>query len=228
MANDEQDTRQSDTDPDEADVTSSEGDDQGSPDQSSDGDKALTLEELEDELGRDFPNKEAAMKSLKDTFGYVGDLGSKVAQYEERYGELDDSDSGGDTSDSSTEADDDVMTKAEYRKEKFFDDNPQYQEHREVIEALSERHDAEPQEVVEMEGVKSLFEGQADSNQNQESVAMSNNRVGQSSDAMDEANQALQEANQATVNRDVNKAAKKRQEAKDKALSAVADLAEGE
>lgn len=227
MANDEQDTRQSDTDPDEADVTSSEGDDQGSPDQSSDGDEALTLKELEDQLGRDFPNKEAAMKSLKDTFGYVGDLGSKVAQYEERYGELDDSDSVDDTSDSSTE-DDDVMTKSEYRKEKFFDENPQYQDHREVIEALGEKHDAEPQEVVEMEGVKSLFEGQADSNQNQESVAMSNNRVGQTTEAMDDANQQLQEANQATVQGDVTKAQRKRQEAQKSAVQAVADIAEDE
>lgn len=226
MANDEQDSRQSDTDPDEQDVGSSEGGDKGSPNQSSD-DETLTLSELENELGREFPDKEAAMKSLKDTYGYVGDLGSKVAQYEERYGGLDsqgDSESSSDDTSASSTEDSDVMTKTEYKREKWFDDNPQYKEHREVIESLSETHDVEPQEVVEMEGVKSLFQGQSDQN-DQESVAMSNNRVGQSSDTLDEANQAMQEANDAVAQGDSNTAARKRQEAKQKAVKSVADLA---
>jgi hypothetical protein len=182
MANDDDDVRQSDSDPEESDVSSSEGDDQESLDQSSTDEEILTLDEINKQLGRDFDDKDNALKSLKDTQDYVGDLGSKLSRYESQYGEIEADSQDGQSETSSDTEDDEVMTKSEYRKEQFFAKNEQYANHRDVIEALADKHDASPQEVVEMDEFESLFE--ASQNQPRQSVAMSSNRV--TSDADDD------------------------------------------
>src|SRR5438105_10215182 len=37
--------------------------------------ESLTLDELNQVLGKNFPSKEAALKSVKDTYSYVGSVG---------------------------------------------------------------------------------------------------------------------------------------------------------
>jgi len=180
MANDDDDVRQSSSDPEESDVSSPEGEDQESLDQSSTDDEILTLDEINEQLGRDFDDKDKALKSLKDTQDYVGDLGSKVSKYESAYGEIETDNQEGQSDTSSDTEDDEVMTKSEFRKEQFFANNEQFANHRDVIEALADKHDASPQEVVEMDEFESLFE--ESQNQPRQSVAMSNNRVTSDSD----------------------------------------------
>jgi len=180
MANDDDDVRQSSSDPEESDVSSPEGEDQESLDQSSTDDEILTLDEINKQLGRDFDDKDKALKSLKDTQDYVGDLGSKVSKYESAYGEIETDDQEGQSDTSSDTEDDEVMTKSEFHKEQFFANNEQFANHRDVIEALADKHDASPQEVVEMDEFESLFE--ESQNQPRQSVAMSNNRVTSDSD----------------------------------------------
>lgn len=232
MAKEETDSNQSEADPQEADVTSGEGGDQESADQTSNDDASqLTLAELEAVTGKTFESKEKALKSLRDTTSYVGDLGSKVAKYQERYGSLDqESEKSKDDDESTSDSDNDVMTKEDYRREKWFDSNPQFAAHRDVIEALSEKHNVKPEEVVEMEGVKSLFSSRTELEElkSQKSVATSNNRVGQKSEEMDEANKTISEASQARLQGDHAMAERKSLEAKGQAVDAVMKTITGE
>jgi hypothetical protein len=104
----------------------------------------MTLEELNDYLGKNFKDKETALKSLKDTYSYVGkkkeDIAAEVLSKVQTDGQVD------------------TLAKEleEMRKERFFDKNPQYAEPsiRKLIDSLG----GSPSEVVNREEFKSVFD----------------------------------------------------------------------
>lgn len=226
MAKEDTDSNQSQTDPGEADVTSSEGEGQESANQSSNN---VTLEQLEAITGKSYKSVDKALKSIKDTQNYVGDLGSKVSQYEERYGSLDNTDNDDSSKSDDDSGNDNTLTKEEYERDRWFDKNDQYEEHREVIEALAERNNVPVSEVVEMEGFKSLLESRNELQElkSKQSVAVSNNRIGQKSETMDEARKAIEKASQARVQGDIAEANRATNDAKSKAVKGVLEAVEG-
>jgi hypothetical protein len=105
--------------------------------------KGMTLEELNKALGKQFPNLETAIKSIKDTSSYVGmkveDIEKRVRatiQADDRIGQLQ----------KDLEAE---------RVERFYDRNPQYAapEIRKFIESTGKK----PQEFVNTEEFKTIF-----------------------------------------------------------------------
>jgi hypothetical protein len=102
--------------------------------------EGMTLAELNSHLGKNFPNRDSAMKAIKDTFSYVGkktdDIKREVlstVKNDERI---------------------DLLAKelAVERKERFYDKNPQYASLRSVIEKAGDN----PAEVVTQEWFKEI------------------------------------------------------------------------
>jgi hypothetical protein len=107
--------------------------------------EGLTLAELNQLTGREFPTRESALKSIKDTYSFVGQRKEDIEK--EILGKL-----GG-----TVEKTDSVAKELEeMRKERFFDKNPQYAspEVRELITKLG----GNPVEVVESPAFKAVFE----------------------------------------------------------------------
>jgi len=128
----------------EDELGSSDGDDAAASGVSDDEDEEvnedkITLAELEEKLGKKFPNKEKALKALKDTFSYVG---KKVEPKKEKV----------DLSN--------FVSKEQYEEDLFFSQNKQYNspEIRKVITSLSKVNNLRPHEVVETDDFKNIFE----------------------------------------------------------------------
>lgn len=137
---------------------------------------SLTLEEINTILGKDFKDKETALKSLKDTQSYVGKRKEDIAK-----------EVGGDTAELSNQI-------KQMREDLFYKDNPQFAEHRALISKLGEN----PAEAVNTPEFKILFE-KADGftkSQNLKSVLVSNPRLASSKNNLDKATEALQTGNQ--------------------------------
>ena len=136
---------------------------------------ALTLSELNEHLGKTFPNKDAALKAFKDTFSYVGKKKEDIEK-EVRAGIQNDSRI-------------DTLAKelAIERNERFYDRNPQYADPsiRKIIESTGKS----PQEVVNSEEFKSVFTKVAeyDKSQKLRTVLESNPRLASSKDALTKA-----------------------------------------
>ncbi len=103
----------------------------------------MTLEELNGALGKQFPDRETAIKSIKDTFSYVG---KKVEDIEKEV--------------IAKVQNNEAVTKltsemANLRKDMFYKDNPQYADPdvRKIIEGLG----ANPAEIVQSEPFKNIF-----------------------------------------------------------------------
>lgn len=144
----------------------------------------LSLEELNKFLGKSYPNKETALKSLKDTFSYVGkkkDTVVKEALDENKF-----------------------ISREQYEEDMFFSKNPEYTtpEMREVIKSMAKAEGIKTSEVVEKESFKKIFgavKGYSES-QNLKSVLETNPRIAQTKSLLKEA----QEAN-ASGNKDLAK-----------------------
>lgn len=136
---------------------------------------ALTLSELNEKLGKNFQDKETALKALKDTFSYVGKKKEDVVR--EVKSEL------------NNEAKTDQLAKElqELRRERFFDKNPQYADAsvRKLIESLG----GEPHSVVERPEFKDVFEKVAryEESAKNSNVLESNSRLAQSKDTIQKA-----------------------------------------
>lgn len=98
---------------------------------------ALTLEELSKTLGKEFPTKEAALKSIQDTYSYIG---------------------------KKTEMNDDelkakgYMTRSDFENEMFFKDNPTHASNKEVLEAIAKSRNITIKEAAALDSYKSLYE----------------------------------------------------------------------
>lgn len=143
------------------------------------GADTLSLAELNQFLGKDFKDKETALKSLKDTQSFVGkrsedieaEVRAKLAQ--------------GNGSGNAAEAPASKSEVRSLRNDLFFRDNPQYAPHRALIEKLGE----DPAEVVGSQEFKDVFEKVkvADEVESKKSVVHSSSRLGQSNSVVDEA-----------------------------------------
>lgn len=133
----------------------------------------LTLSELNTALGKNFPTKEAAIKSFKDTYSYVGkkvdDIKREVlsdVKTDDRLNQL-------------------ANELAEERKERFYDRNPGYAPLRSVIEKMGNS----PSEVVNSAEFKGIYEKISgyDESQKLKTVLESNPRLSSSRDSLTKA-----------------------------------------
>ena len=128
----------------------------------------LTLEEINSQLGKDYSTKEAALKSIKDTFSYVGKkLETPEAVIDPNK----------------------FVSRDEFNQEKFYSDNPQFKPYKNVISKLG----SDPAKVVEDPEFKQILDN---ANRFQEietsrSVLHSNPRLGKASDGITEAREAV-------------------------------------
>lgn len=133
---------------------------------------AITLDELKAITGKDYPDKETALKSIKDTNSYVGkrkeDIAKEVAPVEKLT----------------------VMeqTIKKLETDMWFKDNPEHAALRPIIEKMGN-----PADVINTPEYKAVFEKTKgfDEFQSKRTVLDSNPRLGQAGNKMEEARQAL-------------------------------------
>lgn len=135
----------------------------------------LSLDELREVLGKDFKDKETALKSIKDTFSYVG---KKVDQVENELKSKG------------------FISKNELEAVLFYRDNPQLDTYRDVIDAYASKHGITPKEAVKSEALSGLFAKaeQATKYEETQSVIQSNPRLAESRSALDKAREAAVKA----------------------------------
>lgn len=137
--------------------------------------EAMTLSELNAALGKNFSNRESALKSIKDTFSYVGKKKEDVRK--EVLSEV--------RTDEKTEK----LAKEleEMRKERFYDKNPQYADP--AVRKIIERMGGNPADAVGSEEFKTIFAKVSgyDESQKLKTVLESNPRLASSKDSLTKA-----------------------------------------
>jgi len=120
--------------------------------------RGLSLDELNESLGKQFKDKDSAIKAIKDTFSYVG---KKVDQVEE---------------DLKTKG---FISKRELEEVLFYRDNPDYQANKDIIDAYASKFGISPAEAVKSEALSGLLAKaqKADSYESNQSVIESNPRL---------------------------------------------------
>lgn len=151
---------------------------------------ALTLSELNGFLGKQYTSKEAALKSIKDTFSYTG----KVGTLEKKLAEL--SAGAGQSSPAvSTEMESTVKAlQAQLEEQTLFAERPELKTYQSTLRELRASTGKSLAELVSSEAMKPLFEKALaqDAAQTKRSVLESNPRLGQVRDTMQEAREALE------------------------------------
>lgn len=139
--------------------------------------EGLTLEELNAFTGKQFPNKESALKSIKDTYTAV------VRKPQPSV----------DTSQ--------FVPRAEFEEATFYAKHPEYESQKDIISALAVKHGKTVSEVVEMDTFKTVFDKvkTADEINASKSVLHSNPRLGLVTDKMTQAQDALKASRQAAA-----------------------------
>ena len=147
---------------------------------------ALSLEELNSALGKTYPSKDAALKSLKDTFSFVGrrkeDIVSEVSRQQ---------------SEALTKANEVVEKVTRLERELWYRDNPDYSSYRGLIEKMG----GSPSEVVNTNEFKEVFTKAKgfDENQKLRTVLESSPRVAASKSHLQKADEAFKQGNRAGV-----------------------------
>lgn len=142
---------------------------------------SIPLSELNKMLGKDFKDKDTAIKSLKDTQSYTADVGV----LKKRLSELE----GGSASAATGDI---VEVKAQIsalQNDLYFERNPKYKSARPIVEKLARAEGKRLDEVVDMPEFKELFtkvEG-FDKSQSMRTVLESNPRLASSQDKMSKA-----------------------------------------
>lgn len=135
----------------------------------------LTLAEMNQVLGKDFKDKDTALKALKDTFSYVGkrkeDIAAEVAKAQQPQPPAADPTL--------------ASTVHELKTQLFYTQNPQFKGYEDVIKAMG----SDPAEVVGTDVFKKVFEkGQvADEVEQKKSVVSSSPRLAQQKSALEDA-----------------------------------------
>lgn len=139
--------------------------------------EALSLTELNNLLGKNYPTKEAAMKSVKDTFSFVG---KKVEP------KIDPSQ---------------FISREQYETDMFFSKNTEYSspEVRKIIDAMAKADGLKPQDVVNSDTFKAVYTKVRgyDESQSLKSVLESNPRLSSSRDTFTQAQEAVKTGNTA-------------------------------
>lgn len=133
----------------------------------------LSLSELNQFLGKSYKDKQTALKSLKDTFRYVG-------QPKETSNNIDTSK---------------FISKEQYETDMFYSQNTEYSkpEIRKVIDSIAKGQGVSARDVVASEDFKAIFgkvKGYEES-QSAKSVLQSNPRLAASRDKLTQASEAL-------------------------------------
>lgn len=128
----DEDNRTSDTIPDDVDVASSEGNEKVSAQTPNEGADltSLSLEELNGVLGRQFKTKEGALKSIKDTYAFVGKQKGESGEKE------------------ATSSNEEIEA---LRTELYFTQNPDLNDARPILEALAKANGQSVQEAAQTE-----------------------------------------------------------------------------
>jgi hypothetical protein len=201
----------------------------------------ISLEDLNNTLGRDYKDVDTALKSVKETYTFIGkrdDLRQGLEQVMEATGQdeqtvldnlqkfMSNQEPQVEPQAAQPEANPEIESlkqqlsqkDAQYAEDRFFDKNADYESVRNIIKPLKgsseEFQNMSWDEFKETDVVKNVFETYATANeaQSKKSVVESNPRLGAASDKMNNARQALEQNNEA--------------EAKAQAVSAVTDLLE--
>jgi len=130
--------------------------------------RGLSLDELNETLGKQFKDKDSAIKAIKDTFSYVG---KKVDQVE---AEL---------------KNNGFISKRELEEVLFYRDNPEYAANRDIIDAYAAKFGVSAREAVKVDALSNLLAKaqKADSYENSQSVIESNPRLVASRSNLDKA-----------------------------------------
>lgn len=160
---------------------------------------ALSLEELNSTLGKNFKTKEDALKSLKDTNSFVGKKVDKIVDGT-KDGEIDS---------------DKYVSKTEFEDERFLRNNKEVAAHEDLLRSMRQGGQS-LEEVSKTDVFKNASKAINAGNEAEDakSVLQSNPKLGAAKDKMTQANESLEKGDIAA--------------AKKNAVGAVLDLAEGE
>lgn len=217
---------------------------QGSPssDGQSDGNGSISLEEMNTILGRDFKDKDTALKSVKDTFGFVGKAGSYNASMKKLTAELGMNEDSilstlknmSENNTGQPQAKSDVpqvdpekfISKDKYETDMFYSQNKGYEPYREILDSLSKSQGKPLAEVVESDTFKNLYSKTTgfDEIQSKRSVLESNPRLNSASDKLSTSIETANEARKAAQAGDTVAANAFHRDAKRNAVSAVREL----
>lgn len=158
------------------------------------GAELLDLSELNQLLGKNFPTKDAALKSIKDTFSYTGQVGQLRA-------EIDRLKQSG-SSASQAPNDGELMSTVRALKEQleettFFSERPELKEYQSTLRELRVSTGKSMSELANSDAIKPLFEKALaqDAAAKKRSVLESNPRLGQVRDKFSEAKESLKQGN---------------------------------
>lgn len=190
----------------------------------------LTLDELNTFLGKSFKDKDTALKSLKDTYSYVGNQTTEALA--RKLGKPEDEVLSALKTVMDTKGAPDVMTRAQFQEEQFFDKNASLTDYRSQLAAIKNSDPATKamtwQDFVKSPVAASLVEKVTgyDEIQRNKSVLESNPRLGAATDKIGKAAQATEEARKAAMSGDVTNAERALHTAKVNAVAAVREAYE--
>ena len=148
----------------------------------SQGDNTLTLEEINQTLGRQYADKPTALKALKETVSYVGKLGQQVSDLKSKV------ESPVVPSDYSAEI---AGLRSDLEETKFYNANPEY--NTPEAKALISKFGGKPEEVVRDDIFKQAYNAIKTTSEieKSKSVLQSNPRLGQVTDKLTQARDAM-------------------------------------
>ena len=184
---------------------------------------SLSLDELNTYLGKNFKDKDTALKSLKDTYRYVGNptvdaLAQKIGADPERVTEA---------LKTLINGQEGVVTQAQLQEERFFDKNPHLEELRPVLTRLRSSDPTAKSmswdEFVKSPTAATLVEKVTGYNeiQGKKSILESNPRLGVATDKLTQARQLTEQARQAANMGDVTSSVVAHETAKQNAVAGV-------
>ena len=167
--------------------------------------EALSLEDINSLLKKDFKDIETAKKSIKDTQSFVG----KKMKAEDK------------VDPTTLERMDNLQSQLD--NSNFYRENPSYdnKETRDLIDAIG----GDPKEVIEKDVFKNTFEKTSayDKSQESKSVLHNSSRLKQVSTKMDDAKTAMDKANNAASSGNVTEALAEKRKADADAVASVVD-----
>lgn len=136
--------------------------------------ESLSLKELNDYLGKNYKDKTSAIKSIKDTFSFVGKKIEASAPVSHDNGDV-------------------ARQLKEMKTELFYSKHPEYESFKGAISKMGEN----PADVIMMPEFKDIFDRASsfDKIQKTKTVLESNPRIGQIRNKQKEATEALQSRN---------------------------------
>lgn len=150
--------------------------------------EALGLSELNQLTGKNFPTKEAALKSIKDTFSYVGQVGqlkNELAQVKAAVA-------------NPTDVNSKLQSlETQLKEASFYAEHPEYKD----VKSLIQKFGSDPAQVVadpDFQKAYTAIKTSAELEQSK-SVLQSNPRLGQVTDKLTQAREAQQAGNTAAA-----------------------------